>query len=390
MNKRFIRLLGAAVVALTITSCNTTTREEAVSRLTYVAPEALYLNFYSTGLVAGKSRTIVPNITPSAAKNCKVTYSSSDSSIARVNDNGEITAVKGGKAVITVTAGEGDTAISKEVPVYVGNEASKKDVTTQATQQLAMQNAIGRPSKIQVHEVRDTYTVMSNVAQKGYTDDCVYTVSETDGFLGLDGYEEVLKTAEGRKEPLRYAWTFMTDEDYITHLYHITDGTKNRMSLPTQSYIGQPRINAVYDLVNMLFTRGKEIIVDQNYSTVYETEDLTTISGKGFGAYKDNDLNIIVYSYGGMGTLVIDADAESNYEIPAGTSTQATLTIDFCFVNGVCVAETVEQNLTYKDAKGQAATRTLKIVYDSKINDDVVVNKPNNKDYSEVDELYDL
>ena len=389
MNKRFIRLLGTAIVALTVSSCNNT-KQVDVSRIVPANPEALYLNFYSTGLVAGKSRTIVPNVLPGGAKDCKLTYTSSDSSIARVSSDGEITGVKGGKAVITVTAGEGENAISREVPVYVGNESTKNVVVSQATEQLAIQTATGKPSAIQVHEVRDTYTVQKDVRLKGYTDDCVYTVSEPEGFLGLDGYQRTLKVEDGAYEPTRYGWTFMTDEDYITHLYHISDSTKNRMSLPTQSYIGQPRINAVYDLINMILTRGKEIIVDQNFTTVYETSDLEDISGKNFGAYKDDNLNIIVFTYTASGPLTVDAEYESTYEIPAGTSTQVKLTVDYCFVNGVCVAETVEQNMSYRDENNVSLGRNLKIVYDCKINDDVVVNKPNNKDYSEVSDLSDL
>ena len=109
-----------------------------------------------------------------------------------------------------------------------------------------------------------------------------------------------------------------------------------------------------------------------------------------FGAYKDDNLNIIVFTYTASGPLTVDAEYESTYEIPAGTSTQVKLTVDYCFVNGVCVAETVEQNMSYRDENNVSLGRNLKIVYDCKINDDVVVEKPNNKDYSEVSDLFDL
>lgn len=390
MNKRFIRLLGTAVVALTITSCNTT-KEVDVSRVGYVAPTALRLNRYAMGLVAGSSKTLEAKLSPSVANSiCKVTYTSSDTSVARVDSNGVVTGVSGGAAVITVTAGEGDDAISQEVPVYVGNSATKSEAQTRANEQLTMQQALGRPSAIQVHEVRDTYTKVSGVDQKGYSDDCLYTVSEPDGLIDLDGYERVLKTAEGNKEPVRYAWTFMTDADYITHLYHISGSTKNRMSLPTQSYIGQPRVQVVYDLVDMIFTRGKKAIVDQNYDTVYETENLEEVSGKNFGTFKSDDLNIVVYTYTGGGNLNIDPDDESNYEIPANTSTRVSLSIDLCYVNGVCVSEAIIQDMSYKLDDGISYVKSYVIDYASRINGDVVVNKPNNKDYSEVDDLYDL
>ena len=389
MNKRFIRLLGTAAIALTISSCGTTTSTQDVSRDVYVAPEALRLNTYSLGLVSGKTKTLVPDVSPAASKNVKVSYKSENSNVARVDANGNVTGVSGGATTVTVTAGEGDSAISVDVPVYVGNASDVDTVKSYGAEQLQMQKDLGRPEAISVHEVRNMYSAIGGVNQKGYTDDCLYVVSEAEGYLGLDGYEKRLKTAEGTLEPSRYAWTFFMDEDYITYLYHISDGTKNRMSLPTQSYIGQPRINGIYDLINNLFTRGKEIIVDQNFSTVYETENLEDISGNSFGAFKNNDLNIILYSYTGRGPLTIDPDSESNYEIPANTTCQVTMSVDLCFVNGVCAYEFINQDMSY-DIDGVKWTRSLKLCYDSRINDDVEIVKPNNKEYNEVYELYDL
>ena len=391
MNKKFIRLLGTVAVVFTLAACDKTVTKE-ISRDPYVAPEELRLNFYSLGLLAGgEGRQLEPKVFPTAAGNSnKVTYKSSNTSIAKVSKSGVVTGVKGGATTITVSVGEGDDMISQEIPVYVASACTEKEANAYAKEQLAMQESYGRPEAIQVHEVRNNFSLIDGVSQRGYIDDCVYTISETEGFIDFTGFEERQKAPEGDLEPLTYGWTFFTDEDYITNLYHISDSTKNRMSLPTQSYIGRPRIEAVYDLINMIFTNAKKALVDQNYDTVYETNNLSDISGgKDYGRYKDNDLNIVMYSFRQSGIDTIDPDSESNTEIPSGTRCNIRYSADLCFVNGVCVAEYVDQVMTYT-VDNIKWTRNTTISYENKINDDVELVYPNNKDYSEVDDLYDL
>jgi uncharacterized protein YjdB len=58
----------------------------------------------SVTLITGHNKTLTPNITPSNANNKKVTWTTTDPSIATVDGNGRVTGVKAGVAVITCTS----------------------------------------------------------------------------------------------------------------------------------------------------------------------------------------------------------------------------------------------------------------------------------------------
>lgn len=69
----------------------------------------------SISLVVGKSTTIKATVKPADATNQAFTWSSSDTSIATVDENGKITAVKVGTAKITVKAGDKSKTITVTV-----------------------------------------------------------------------------------------------------------------------------------------------------------------------------------------------------------------------------------------------------------------------------------
>ena len=81
-----------------------------------VAVQAIYLNATSMELTEGESATLVATISPNDAENKTVIWSSSNLSIASVS-NGKVTALKAGKATITVKTDDGDKTATCEVTV---------------------------------------------------------------------------------------------------------------------------------------------------------------------------------------------------------------------------------------------------------------------------------
>lgn len=80
----------------------------AYIQVTVVQPvTGITLNADKTGIYRGEKTTVRATVSPSNAFSKKVTYSSSNASVATVNENGVVTAVAPGYATITATAADG-------------------------------------------------------------------------------------------------------------------------------------------------------------------------------------------------------------------------------------------------------------------------------------------
>lgn len=97
---------------------------------------SISLNNTNVILAKGEKVNLTATVTPNTAKNKNVTWSSSDENVAKVNSNGEVTAIGAGTATITAkTADRGKTATAtvtvkeieivfnkKEINLIVGNK----------------------------------------------------------------------------------------------------------------------------------------------------------------------------------------------------------------------------------------------------------------------------
>jgi len=385
MNKKFIRLLGSALITLTLTGCGKTAT--SYSRFSPVEAESMYLNQYNVALIAGNSKQIVPTVLPNSARGQQITFTSNDTGIATVDAEGNVKGVKGGITSVTVKCND----VEIVVPVYVGDTATKAKFSSEVTKQAAAQTAIGTVTKFQTRENRNTAYYVDDEVQKGKSENSLYTVSDDDGLIYLDCFENAIKATNANAEPTKYAWGFYTDSDYFTNLYHVNGGVKNRVTVPTQNYIGSPRINAAYDAINCLFTKGKEQIVDNNRKTCLNTEELNNSVSYAdeYSTFSDGENSVIVYSYAQSGRDTIDAETEPNIEIPAGTSVTIRVNVSECFVNGVCVQESLTYDMSYR-INGVSWTRKMRLVYDNKVNNDVTVEIPDNKDFNQVKDIFEL
>ena len=81
-------------------------------------------------IVAGKSFQLTATVIPADATNRNVIWTSSDSAIATVDNNGKVTAVAGGTAVITVTTeqnGYTATCVVKVTPAGASDNEGFED-----------------------------------------------------------------------------------------------------------------------------------------------------------------------------------------------------------------------------------------------------------------------
>ena len=105
---------------------NTTSTSASTTVKKTTAPTKVALNKTSATLVKGKSLTLKATLTPAKAAT-KLSWSSSDTKVATVNQSGKVTAVKKGTATITVKTSNGKKATCK-VTVITHNEALENEV----------------------------------------------------------------------------------------------------------------------------------------------------------------------------------------------------------------------------------------------------------------------
>ena len=150
MRKLFGTFLAAAIIftlAGIITSCkkDEPTGPNGGGGNQTVAVTGVSLSKTSLTLAESGSETLTATVTPSNATNKAVSWKSSDASVASVDNNGKVSAVKAGSATITVTTSDGGktatcsvTVTSKTVSV-TGVKLDKSNLELKAgeTAQLA-------------------------------------------------------------------------------------------------------------------------------------------------------------------------------------------------------------------------------------------------------------
>ena len=106
----------AIITATTVDGGLTATCKVTVKDWGTVDVTGISLNKSATTLFIGSKETLTATIKPSNATDKTVTWDSSDPAVASVN-NGEVTAIKAGKAIITATAKDGGYTATCEVNV---------------------------------------------------------------------------------------------------------------------------------------------------------------------------------------------------------------------------------------------------------------------------------
>lgn len=116
-NKGYVKAVGAGNAVITVTTNDG--GKTATCVVTVIGPtptpvhvDSVSLSKTSSTLTVGGEETLTATINPSNADNKNVTWSSSNTSIATVDQNGKVTAIKEGTVLITVTTADGEKTAS--------------------------------------------------------------------------------------------------------------------------------------------------------------------------------------------------------------------------------------------------------------------------------------
>lgn len=135
---------GKTTITVTTEDGNKTAKCEVTVTPKPVAVTGVKINVSVLNIEVGAQAILVANISPSDATNKNVTWSSSDESVLTIDDKGEVTGVKVGKATVTVTTEDGNKTATCEVnvkeatvtPTSVKIEPATLSVKVGASEQL--------------------------------------------------------------------------------------------------------------------------------------------------------------------------------------------------------------------------------------------------------------
>nr|WP_294582773.1 Ig-like domain-containing protein [uncultured Anaerotignum sp.] len=108
---------GNATITVTTVDGNKTATCEVIVKETPVAVTGVGLNTNKVELSVGEGNKLVATVTPEAAANKEVTWSSNNPEVATVEQDGKVVAQKPGNATITVTTKDGNKTATCEVTV---------------------------------------------------------------------------------------------------------------------------------------------------------------------------------------------------------------------------------------------------------------------------------
>lgn len=123
---------GTATITATAVSANGTISKTIDITVKAIAVTSVSLDTSAITVQVGKSQTLVATVSPTNATNKELIWSTSDSSIATVN-NGAVKGVSAGTAIITVKTVDGNKTASATVAVKASSVSSEWQLVTDAS-----------------------------------------------------------------------------------------------------------------------------------------------------------------------------------------------------------------------------------------------------------------
>lgn len=111
---------GAGTVTITATSAESSFTAAKTYTVIYIPVASLTLDSTSANVFVGSTLQLNTTITPAKASNKGIVWTSSDTTIAKVNNNGTISGIKQGDVIVTATSAD-NPAIAAQSNIHVAN-----------------------------------------------------------------------------------------------------------------------------------------------------------------------------------------------------------------------------------------------------------------------------
>ena len=335
--------------------------------------------------------TLVATVYPKKAGKRNIKWSSSDNTVATVDENGKVSAVGEGTAEITVSNEDGTVKDSAHVVVNNMTDVRLANAKTRLTDILNKQKS----SDFVVPETISEYETFSNVTTKNGKvvttnkfSQCV-TASEKNAYLDLYVDSQETRVENGSPVPEKTHYTFYTTDQFETFLFKSSGKVKNYMSINQSNFMGQSKVEALKSVCDQFFISGagiltgaKEDIMPNNLDTAIQS----TSYNEHFGRF-ESVKGQVAFDLRESGQDTADQKDQENNYIPVGTKYRIDFYCRFLFENNLLTAKRIEQSYTYTVGSDNFVSK-FEIDYWYKTNEEIVY--PQKENYQLVDSAFDL
>ena len=391
MNKKLLTLLSSTLAALALTSCGVSqVKEYDFAGLGYQDYDYIALKHVLVNMSVGEKKSLEIETFPISFANSFLSFVSSDESVATVNKNGEVSALKQGFTDIVVSSKDG--SYSNKVRVVVSKKSSKSGVSSvvDALNDIYEDESHKAPTKVVRYEYSHERYYCGKVLDHGMDSFEAMGYNSKTGYFFVEGPSVYYKTQYGAPEVMDGKWIFYPiNQGVYTRLIHITPKGKNYYDLNTANYDSYDRI--IKDIMNFFFVSGEKIVNDllDDYDG---KELLNDLYNDNYSSYYAVDEDSVYFkNAGSFSGYIVDADDELNYyDIPAGTEYDISVNEEVLNSNALTLGMDIEYHMTYKLNGKNWERQFYKSQYYDNDFEEYKVQDPKNNGYVEVDNMYDL
>ena len=415
-SKTKFSLLGLAITSMVLIGCKkgpeaqtpagedvTVTKTEAADiyipaqvadRITDIKLNKRIFNLFcntKTGSEKNEDTTLVATVYPKKAGDRNLKWSSSDPTVATVDENGKVTTVGEGEATITVSNQDGTVKDTARVIVNDMKDQRLANVKDRMTNILKAQ----KDPDFKLPDTISEYESFKNVVTKNgkpissniFTQSI--TASEKNAYLDLEVDSQETRVEDGSPVPEKIRYTFYTTEQFETFLFKSSGKVKNYMSINQSGFMGKDKIEALKAVCDQFFVSGSKIL------TGVKEDALSNVSADWiesadynphFARVKDN-AGQVAFDLKEGGQQTADQEDEDDNGIPVGTKYMIDIYVRFYFENNLLTAKHIDQSYTYKIGNDNYVS-SFEIDYWYETNSEIVY--PDKANYQLVDGAFDL
>lgn len=396
-NKRKLTILTFALITSVLVGCN-----ESEDPIEPLAPDyitSIKLDkrcasmFYSDkeGSSYNEEIQLSPTVLPRKSGPRSVVWSSSNPTVATVDDNGLVKAVGEGFAEITVANADGSISASTHICVNNQNGNAISYCNTRQSDIFKTQDR----STFVIPDVVTAYETFENVLTKNdvvmkktYFTQAIKT-SKKNAFVQLDIDQIEWKCEGGSPVFSSFQYVFYTTEQYESYLFKTEGLSKNYMSVNQSEFIGKGQLTALKAICNNFFKSGDSIITS-NYSDVLMQSTQGWIESKDFNEHFGRMADVpgqLAFDVRDSYTYTATAEDEDDMNIPTGTKYTLDIYDRFLYENFFCKSKYIEQTISY-DLGEDHYVDDYVVDYFYQTGEEIVY--PEKENYSLVDSIFNL